>query len=159
MISNWLYMSSSDSLDHPGSILYHSEFSQVVYSTNQYLVKNFFFAISYIKLALKESDWESKSTFKSMKSFFPRNYAMLTLLELCKFIRIICFANEPNVSTQLNLLAVLIRYFFDSTSTVWQKFIYIWLLKINSRYHTFNSNVPTDSVISASCSSKQKTPP
>ena len=35
MIPNWLYMSPSDSLDHPGSILYHSESSEVPYSTNQ----------------------------------------------------------------------------------------------------------------------------
>ena len=35
MIPNWLYMSPSDSPDHPGSILYHSESSEVPYSTNQ----------------------------------------------------------------------------------------------------------------------------
>ena len=29
------YMSPSDSPDHPGSILYHSESSEVPYSTNQ----------------------------------------------------------------------------------------------------------------------------
>ena len=34
MIPNWLYMSPSDSPDHPGSILYHSESSEVPYSTN-----------------------------------------------------------------------------------------------------------------------------
>ena len=35
-------MSSSNSPDHPGSILYHSESSEVTYSTNQELVRNFF---------------------------------------------------------------------------------------------------------------------
>ena len=35
MIPNWLYMSPSDSPDHPGSILYRSESSEVPYSTNQ----------------------------------------------------------------------------------------------------------------------------
>ena len=44
-------MSPSDSLDHPGPILYHSEPPEppeVPYSTNQEL----FFAVSYSKLAL-----------------------------------------------------------------------------------------------------------
>ena len=35
MIPNRLYMSPSKSPDHPGSILYHSESSEVPYSTNQ----------------------------------------------------------------------------------------------------------------------------
>ena len=34
MIPNWLYMSPSDSPDHLGSILYHSESSGVPYSPN-----------------------------------------------------------------------------------------------------------------------------
>ena len=42
MIPNWLYTSTSDSPDHPGSILYHSESSEVSYYTNQELVRNFF---------------------------------------------------------------------------------------------------------------------
>ena len=42
MIPNWLYMSPSDSPDHPGPILYHSESSEVPYSTNKWLVRNFF---------------------------------------------------------------------------------------------------------------------
>ena len=53
MIPNWLYMSPSDSLDHPGSILYHSAgifrgplFHKPV--TGQEL----FFAVSYSKPAL-----------------------------------------------------------------------------------------------------------
>ena len=33
MIANWLYMSPSDSLNDPGSIFYHSESSEVPYST------------------------------------------------------------------------------------------------------------------------------
>ena len=35
MIPNLLYMSPSDSLDHPGSILYNLESSEVPYSTNR----------------------------------------------------------------------------------------------------------------------------
>ena len=53
MIPNWLHMSSSDSLDYPGSILYRSESSEVPYSTNQYLTgQRLSFAVSYSKPAL-----------------------------------------------------------------------------------------------------------
>ena len=43
-------MSPSNSTDHPGSILYLSESSEVQYSTNQYLVRYFFcFSVHGIK--------------------------------------------------------------------------------------------------------------
>ena len=41
MILNWLHMCRSISTDPPGSILYRSESSEVPYSTNQELVRNF----------------------------------------------------------------------------------------------------------------------
>ena len=52
MILNGLWMSQSDLLDRLGSIWYHSGPSEVPYSTNQYLVRYFFFATWYNKLAL-----------------------------------------------------------------------------------------------------------
>ena len=45
-------MSPSDSPDNPGSILYPSGPSEVPYSANKSLVRNFFFAVSYSKPAL-----------------------------------------------------------------------------------------------------------
>ena len=48
MIPNWLY-TSPECLDHPGSILYPSQSSEVPYCKDQKLVRNFFFAVSYSK--------------------------------------------------------------------------------------------------------------
>ena len=56
MIPNWFYMSSSDSPDHLGSILYRSESSEVPYFTNQY--QELFFAVTYSKPALSKY-WNS----------------------------------------------------------------------------------------------------
>ena len=71
-------MNPSDSPDHPGSILYHSESSEVPYSTNCSW-SGTFFAVPYSKPALKMNTYLLMRQKKMMSSrgIEPVTFALL----------------------------------------------------------------------------------
>ena len=79
MIPSWFRMSPSYSPDHLGSILYRSKSSEVPYSTNQYMVRNFF-AVSYSKPALELL----RLVFRKKCGYLELLYSLLACCHLVK---------------------------------------------------------------------------